>query len=69
MKLKNIEWSNIKSFGNAYQKLEFSDEGGLYLILGKNGYGKCISGETKLQINIDDKIVRQKFLEFLSSRK
>jgi len=40
MKLKNIEWRNIKSFGNKLQRLDFDKEGGLWMITGKNGYGK-----------------------------
>lgn len=40
MKLKSIEWRNIGPFGNKLQKVEFSDEGGLWMVLGKNGHGK-----------------------------
>jgi DNA repair exonuclease SbcCD ATPase subunit len=40
MKLKNISWRNIKGFGNKLQTLELSDEGGLWMVLGKNGAGK-----------------------------
>lgn len=40
MKLKKIEWRNIGPYGNKLQKLEFSDEGGLWMLLGKNGHGK-----------------------------
>ena len=32
MKLKKIEWRNIGPYGNKLQKLEFSDEGGLWKI-------------------------------------
>lgn len=40
MKLRNISWRNIGPYGNKLQKLEFSDEGGLWMVLGKNGHGK-----------------------------
>jgi DNA repair exonuclease SbcCD ATPase subunit len=40
MKLKKIEWRNIGPYGNKLQKLEFSEEGGLWMVLGKNGHGK-----------------------------
>lgn len=40
MKLKNLQWRNIKSFGNKMQHLELSDAGGLWMVNGKNGYGK-----------------------------
>ena len=40
MKLKYIEWRNIKSFGNKLQRLELPSMGGLWMVLGKNGHGK-----------------------------
>jgi DNA repair exonuclease SbcCD ATPase subunit len=40
MKLRKIEWRNIGPYGNKLQKIEFSDEGGLWMLLGKNGHGK-----------------------------
>jgi len=40
MKLKKIEWRNIGPFGNKLQTVEFSEEGGLWMVLGKNGHGK-----------------------------
>jgi len=40
MKLKKIEWRNIGPFGNKLQTLELPDEGGLWMVLGKNGNGK-----------------------------
>jgi DNA repair exonuclease SbcCD ATPase subunit len=40
MKLKSIEWRNIGPYGNKLQKLELSDSGGLWMVLGKNGNGK-----------------------------
>ena len=40
MKLKKIQWRNIGPYGNKLQKLELSEEGGLWMVLGKNGHGK-----------------------------
>ena len=40
MKLKNISWRNLGSFGNKLQRIDFSEEGGLWMVLGKNGNGK-----------------------------
>ncbi len=40
MKLKKISWRNIGPFGNKLQSIEFPDEGGLWMVLGKNGNGK-----------------------------
>lgn len=40
MKLKNIQWRNIGPYGNKLQKMDFDEEGGLWMVLGKNGHGK-----------------------------
>ena len=40
MKLKQISWRNIGPFGNKLQTLDLPDEGGLWMVLGKNGNGK-----------------------------
>jgi len=40
MKLKKIQWRNIGPYGNKLQTLEFSEDGGLWMVLGKNGNGK-----------------------------
>ena len=40
MRLLKISWRNIGPYGNKLQSLEFSDEGGLWMVLGKNGNGK-----------------------------
>jgi len=40
MKISKISWRNIGPYGNKLQELEFSDEGGLWMILAPNGHGK-----------------------------
>jgi DNA repair exonuclease SbcCD ATPase subunit len=40
LKIRSISWRNIGPFGNKLQKLELSEEGGLWMVLGNNGYGK-----------------------------
>ncbi len=40
MKLRNISWRNIGPYGNKLQTIEFPDEGGLWMVVGKNGNGK-----------------------------
>ena len=40
MRIKNISWKNVGPFGNKIQNIELPDEGGLWMILGKNGNGK-----------------------------
>ena len=40
MKIKNIQWRNIGSFGNKIQSLDFSDNGELWQLYGRVGHGK-----------------------------
>jgi DNA repair exonuclease SbcCD ATPase subunit len=40
MKLKSISWRNIGPYGNKLQTLDFSAEGALWMVTGKNGNGK-----------------------------
>jgi len=40
MKIKKIQWRNIGPFGNKLQEINLPDEGGLWMVLGKNGNGK-----------------------------
>jgi DNA repair exonuclease SbcCD ATPase subunit len=40
MRLLNIQWRNIKSYGNKLQKITFDPDGGLWNITAPNGYGK-----------------------------
>ena len=56
MKLTKIEWKNFASYGNKPQKLEFSDDPNLYLVVGENGAGKCFSRDTKLKIRVGDSV-------------
>lgn len=40
MKIKSITFRNIGPYGNKLQTIEFPDNGGLWMVLGKNGNGK-----------------------------
>jgi DNA repair exonuclease SbcCD ATPase subunit len=40
LKLREISWRNIGPYGNKLQKMNFSEGGGLWMVLGKNGHGK-----------------------------
>ena len=66
---EEIEWRNIKSYGNKLQRIDFSDTGGLIMTIGLNGSGKCLSKKTKCKVDIDDPVVKRKFLEFLKNKK
>lgn len=68
MRLKQISWQNIKSFGNNLQTIDFSLEGALWAITGSNGVGKCLSSDTNITIIISDKVIEKQFLEFLKAK-
>ena len=40
MKIVSIEWRNIGSFGDKIQKIEFKNDGCLWQLYGRSGYGK-----------------------------
>jgi DNA repair exonuclease SbcCD ATPase subunit len=40
MKIISIEWRNIGSFGDKIQKIEFKNDGCLWQLYGRSGYGK-----------------------------
>ena len=54
MIIKNITIRNLKSFGNAPQKIDLWDNGNLILLSGRNGAGKCVDKKTHIDIEIND---------------
>ncbi len=65
MRIKKLYWNNVGPYGNKIQTIEFPDSGGLWMVLGKNGNGKCHSKDTKLTVNITDESIRKRFLDFI----
>ena len=55
MRIKSIKFRNIGSFGNKLNTIEFPDDGGLWMVTGKNGFGKCLAGDTTLELMISNK--------------
>jgi len=45
MKIRNIEWKNFNGYGNIPQKIDFTKDGQLYLLVGQNGSGKSSIAE------------------------
>ena len=69
MKIISVEWKNFNSYGNVVQRIDFdSDRGDLFLLLGGNGHGKCLSPDTEIEVEIENEELREKFLEFLSKK-
>ena len=45
MKINSIEWKNFNGYGNIPQRIDFTNEGMLYLLVGQNGAGKSSIAE------------------------
>jgi len=67
MIIKELTYKNIKSYGNKIQKITFDDKGGLTLLTGTNGAGKCLSPDTEIDISIEDKEIELLLLDFLEN--
>ena len=68
MKLLELSYKNILSYGNLLQTFTFTDEPQLILVEGENGAGKCLSKDTIIEIKIDDPILREKFIAFMKNK-
>ena len=68
MIINSLEFRNIKSYGNKIQKLEFDTVGGLILLTGTNGAGKCLSPDTEIDISFKDKDTELLLLNFLKKK-
>jgi hypothetical protein len=65
MIINSISLRNFKSYGNNLQKLVFSRDGSLILLTGQNGNGKCLSGDTVVDIEIFDDVTLRNLKNFL----
>jgi predicted ATP-binding protein involved in virulence len=69
MKIQSIELKNFASYGNKIQRIEFDEDNAqLFLTIGKNGEGKCLSKKTLIDIHIEDVNIRKDFLKFLENK-
>ena len=68
MIINSIGLRNFKSYGNNMQRLSFDKSGGLILLSGINGNGKCLSPDTEIDIFINDKNIEILLLKFLENR-
>jgi hypothetical protein len=69
MNIQEISFRNIASYGGQLQRLSFEKkESFLYLVLGGNGYGKCLSPNTKIEVKITDKKLEEAFKEFIKNK-
>lgn len=69
MKLESLKFRNIRAYGNNLQELKFVEGGSLNIIVGDNGFGKCVSPVTEIDIEIIDTAVAAAFIEFQNQRR
>lgn len=67
MKINKLRWKNFMSWGNAWNEIDFDTQPGLSLLCGKNGHGKCLSGETEIEIDIEDVKIYNDFIKFIKN--
>jgi predicted ATPase len=65
---KVLRFSNFLSFGKTPAEIQL-DKHQTNLIIGRNGAGKCVRGNTKIDIDIENEEIRNKFVEFISKNK
>jgi len=65
MKLESLRFRNIRAYGNNFQELKFSDTGSLNIIVGNNGFGKCVCPTTEIDVEILDFEILKEFEKFV----
>lgn len=69
-----VEAENFKSIGDLFV-FDFEKHSGLNFVSGinhdipgtRNGVGKCLVGETEIEIEFDDKNIEELFISFINS--
>jgi predicted ATPase len=65
MKLESLRFRNIRAYGNNFQELKFSELGSLNIIVGNNGFGKCVCPTTEIDVEILDSGIREEFEKYV----
>lgn len=64
MKLESLVFRNIKAYGNNFQEIKFEEGGSLNIVVGDNGFGKCVGPDTRLEIEFGNPKIEKEFQEF-----
>lgn len=64
--LKKVKFKNFLSYGETWNEVEFKT--GVDIIMAKNGQGKCLRGNTLIDIQIDDTLVLAQMKDFLDEK-
>lgn len=62
-----IKFKNFLSYGNTFTEIELNKHPNS-LLIGKNGNGKCLVGDTNINILINNEEISRKFKDFLESK-
>lgn len=65
IEFEKIKFKNFLSYGNAFTEVNLK-ESPLTLISGKNGTGKCLRKNSKINIKFKNTESYEKFLKFLT---
>jgi len=60
---KELSFKNVLSYGASVTTIKFQE--GLNLIAGKNGSGKCLRGNTPIEVSVDDKQILNTLINFI----
>jgi len=65
---KKIRWKNFLSYGNYWTEIDF-EKYKTQLIIGKNGHGKCLEKNTRVEVCFKNKQTEKKFKKFMKRKK
>jgi hypothetical protein len=69
MKFESLKFRNIRAYGNNLQELKFPEDGSLNIIVGGNGFGKCVSPTTEIEVEILDSRIREEFEKYIKENR
>ena len=65
---ENLKWKNFLSTGNNWTEIHLNRSPST-LIVGQNGSGKCLRGNTVVKVNIEDPVVKRDLEKYLEEKK
>ena len=68
LEFQKLKYRNFLSTGNTYTEIDLGSTP-TTLVVGNNGSGKCLRGNTEIDIRIRDAATQAKFDRFMKSKK
>ena len=63
---QSVRWRNLFSYGDTWTTVQL-DRSPSTLVIGKNGHGKCLAGDTTVDVRFKSADVERLFVEFAKS--